>query len=293
MDTPSHSSSYPKRLASEAEIAASRGHFRFLETLLESPFPLHWHEFYEVSLILAGKGVNSLNGIEQPLGPGSIFFLTPVDFHAIYPLEGPLKIYNLIFTDEMLSDEIRDILMVGSGEHALAAQLTGEQFSQVQALYEDIDREGKTMRPGYQILVHGAIERILIQVSRHSISDQLESNNLMPLHSGIRKALFYLQYHFREPIDLRTIAGIASLAPHYFSELFHTQVGKTFQDYLVALRISLAGKLLRSTRMPVTEICFQSGIGSISQFDRAFKRQFGCSPRTYRLSFTQKEKESL
>ena len=293
MDTPSLSSSYPKRLASEAEIAALHGHFRFLETTLESGFPLHWHEFYEMSFILAGMGVNSVNGTEKPLGPGSIFFLTPVDFHTIYPLEGPLKIYNLIFTDEMLSAEIRDILLAGSGEHALAAQLAGEQFSQVQALYEDIDREGKTMRTGYQILVHGAIERILIQVFRHSTSDQLPSNNLMPLHTGIRKALFYLQYHFREPIDLRAIAGVANLAPHYFSELFHAQVSKTFQDYLVTLRISLAGKLLRSTHLPVTEICFQSGMGSISQFDRAFKRQFGCSPRTYRLSLKQKGKASL
>ena len=176
----------------------------------------------------------------------------------------------------------------------LAAQLAGEQFSQVQALYEDIDQEGKNHAPGLSNPgTIGAIERILILVSRHSTSNQLQSNNLLPLHTGIRKALFYLQNHFREPIDLRTIAGIANLAPHYFSELFHTQVGKTFQDYLVALRISLAGKLLRSTRMPVTEICFQSGMGSISQFDRAFKRQFGCSPRTYRLSFTQKGKESL
>ena len=125
MDTPSLSSSYPKRLASEAEIAATCGQFRFLETLLESPFPLHWHEFYEMSFILAGTGVNSVNGTEQPLGPGSIFFLTPVDFHAIYPLEGPLKIYNLIFTDEMLSAEIRDILLAGSGEHAPGGAVGG------------------------------------------------------------------------------------------------------------------------------------------------------------------------
>jgi len=49
------------------------------------PFQLHWHEFYELTLVLQGTGVNTVNGERHLLNPGDAFLLTPTDFHTIAP----------------------------------------------------------------------------------------------------------------------------------------------------------------------------------------------------------------
>ncbi|WP_028611604.1 helix-turn-helix transcriptional regulator [Paenibacillus harenae] len=98
----------------------------------------------------------------------------------------------------------------------------------------------------------------------------------------IRNALLYIQHHFREPLSLANAADYAGLSANYFSECFRRQVGISFQDYLNESRLQFASALLRSSELPVTEVCFAAGFNTISHFDRIFKRKFGCSPREYR-----------
>lgn len=65
---------------------------------------------------------------------------------------------------------------------------------------------------------------------------------------------------------------------HYFREL----VGITPHRYLVALRTAHAARLLAGSPIPVTEICFASGFGSVARFQAAFRDAFGITPTAYR-----------
>lgn len=47
---------------------------------------VHWHDFYELSLVLDGRAGHVVNGEPRTLGPGSALLLSPADVHSIRPL---------------------------------------------------------------------------------------------------------------------------------------------------------------------------------------------------------------
>jgi len=98
---------HPERLTNDVYLQSSLP-FRIFHQKLFEPCELHWHEFYELTYIVAGEGVNVVNGISFPLTKGSIFLLTPADFHQISPTPESCLLYNVIFTDELLDEELRD-----------------------------------------------------------------------------------------------------------------------------------------------------------------------------------------
>ena len=59
-------------------------------------------------------------------------------------------------------------------------------------------------------------------------------------------------------------------------------MGMTFTDYLARLRLERAKDMLLNHNMPVGDIAFASGFGSIPHFNRAFKRYTNLTPTSYR-----------
>jgi AraC-like DNA-binding protein len=88
---------------------------------------------------------------------------------------------------------------------------------------------------------------------------------------------------YRDPdLDLVTQAQTAGLSRTRFVHVFRDVLGVTPHRYVVELRASHAARLLRSTSVPVTDICFGSGFGSMPSFHAAFRAAYGMTPSAYR-----------
>ena len=57
---------------------------------------VHWHDFYEIDIILSGSGTTMINGKDHLLSEGTMSFLTPSDFHDI--TSSGLSIFNIQFS---------------------------------------------------------------------------------------------------------------------------------------------------------------------------------------------------
>lgn len=272
--------SEPKRLTNDRYLGASLP-IQIYSQSIHRYFQLHWHEFYELCFIWKGKGTNIVNGTSYPLQEGSLFLLTPADFHEVFPnQDDPIELYNIVFTEEMLTDEMRGLLF--HNEEMLMLDLNPESQSIVLKLFQTIDTELAIQHTGFRIVVKGLLERIFVELirSRPGDSDAAKISNQRTLPIG--RALLYLQHHFREDITLEQVARHAQLAPNYFSERFKKETGVTFQKYLQELRIGFARSLLRASTLPITEICFASGFQTLNHFERVFKLKYGLSPRKFR-----------
>lgn len=86
--------------------------------------------------------------------------------------------------------------------------------------------------------------------------------------------------HYREP-DLDLVALELGLSRTRFVHLFRDVMGVTPHRYILELRATHAARLLRDTSMSVTEICFDSGFGSLPSFYAAFRSAYGLTPGTY------------
>lgn len=90
---------------------------------------------------------------------------------------------------------------------------------------------------------------------------------------------------FARPLDVRSVARVAHVSPAHFSRQFRATFGETPHRYLQRRRIERAMELLRETDLPVTDVCFDVGFGSLGTFSRTFRAIVGESPSAYRARF--------
>jgi len=98
----------------------------------------------------------------------------------------------------------------------------------------------------------------------------------------LQRVLNYLEEHWREPIRLDDVAKVAALHPQSLSRFFRQNLGRTFQEYLIRLRLSQAVRELLETDHSVTEIAFSCGYRNLANFNRHFRSRYGQAPREYR-----------
>ena len=238
-------------------------------------FPLHWHEFFELDIVLGGKGYQNLNGTKYPLQKGVMHILRPSDFHDL-EVEEPIELYNVMFHESVLSDEFIYILLNQSGN--IITRLTDDAFSKVAFMADMLYEEYK----GNSVFREQSIENLMESVFFIFMREfKPVYSNGMPNDSPMKKALLYLHMHFREDPPLKTTAEIAGFCPNYFSDMFRHHIGSTYTHYLTNLKLGYAGRLLENCSITSTNLCFECGFSSVSNFLKAFKQHFGVSPQQY------------
>ncbi len=236
-------------------------------------FPLHWHSYFEIELVLSGTGKYVINDIEYDISAHNMFFLTSTDFHYLR-LDGEICLVNISFDEDMIDE--KDI-------GALA-------FSQIQKAYAFAPDEYERLKAAAGLLEHecaigGECQRQLLQyllkcIFRKSSVSMSSSANYQH-YRGIKKAIIYMEMHYKENITLQMLAAESGYHPTYFSELFKKVTGETYIEALTKLRLGCARTLL-ANGFSVSDACFLSGFGSLSNFFTAFKRHCKMSPREYR-----------
>ncbi|MDR3592103.1 MAG: helix-turn-helix domain-containing protein [Negativicutes bacterium] len=101
----------------------------------------------------------------------------------------------------------------------------------------------------------------------------------------IKKAVQYVNYHYKENIKLTDVANHVHLNPSYFSFLFKKGTGAGFIDYVLDLRIEESKDLLVNTEKSINEIAVAVGFTSQSYFARIFKQRTGRTPGVYRQKY--------
>jgi AraC-like DNA-binding protein len=108
----------------------------------------------------------------------------------------------------------------------------------------------------------------------------------------INRAAKFLREHHGEPISLAHVAAEVGLSRERLSRLFHQSLGINFSEYLTQVRLATAQEQLRRTDRPITEIAYDSGFQSLSQFNRSFAKLESCSPRQFRESMRTPQTQS-
>lgn len=129
-----------------------------------------------------------------------------------------------------------------------------------------------------------AMVRLLSTFAEHLalISNSIEPDAARSEPQLVTKAKRYIREHFEERISLDEAAQAVNASTRHFCKVFKDATGVTFTDYLARVRVERAKNLLQNPHLRVSEIAFETGFESISQFNRSFKRVTGMSPTRYR-----------
>jgi AraC-like DNA-binding protein len=104
------------------------------------------------------------------------------------------------------------------------------------------------------------------------------------LQAKLRKALKFMKKNAGSEITLQQLADVSHLSSYHFLRCFKSAYAQTPFEYLGHLRLKLACKLLRETKMPVNAVCLKCGFGNESSFSRMFRKKMQTTPVEFRKS---------
>jgi AraC-like DNA-binding protein len=108
----------------------------------------------------------------------------------------------------------------------------------------------------------------------------IESQNIEP--PLVQKAREYIEKHKTEPLTLDAVAKAAGASVFHFCKVFHKATGLKFTDYVARIRLEDARTQLLNPNRRISEVAYDVGFQSLTQFNRVFKRVFGQSPSEFR-----------
>jgi AraC-like DNA-binding protein len=138
-----------------------------------------------------------------------------------------------------------------------------------------------------------AIDELLLRIERM----QFEPNRLiepagqleglaepidMQSFQNIGQICEFITENFRDDIDSVDIASSAAIHPKYAMSVFKKSTGMTLNEYVNLLRLSYAQALLMREDGNVLRVAMDSGFGSLSAFNKSFRKIAGKSPSDFR-----------
>ena len=127
----------------------------------------------------------------------------------------------------------------------------------------------------------GHLYLFLDYLLRSAADEQLEHGSKLR-EFYIHEALTYIEHNFQNEITIEDIAGVCGLNRTYFGKIFKEALGKTPQEFLLNYRMLKAAELLKLTSLSIGDIGLAVWYANQMHFSRAFKNNYGISPREWR-----------
>jgi AraC family transcriptional regulator len=82
-------------------------------------------------------------------------------------------------------------------------------------------------------------------------------------------------------LTLGLLAREAKLSPFHYLRTFENLTGTTPHQYILRTRLRAAAVRLTTTPAKIVDVALDAGFGDVSNFNRAFRAEFGVSPTAY------------
>lgn len=261
-------------------------------------FPVHFHLEYELNFILNAPNAERVVGNHKCLiGDTELVLVGPnvchgwnngqcqsekiheitVQFHRDLVHESLLARNMMKPVRELLLNASRGVLFSEAATQQVAGRL--QQLSQKNG----IDAFLELIAILHQLSV--SENQKLLCTGPLSASDFSHSDHL-------KKIFEYIEQNYQEKILITDVARFMNVTESTLSRLIKKRTGKTFVDFLNDYRIGFASRWLTETNQTIAEISVRCGFYNISNFNRIFRKNKGCTPGEYRQNFSGVKKVS-
>lgn len=254
------------------------------------PRVMHAHEdFAEIILVREGTGSFIINGKPYEVNKGDLILLNSGVVHDEH--SNMLSHYGCAVTG-VLREGLRKNAIIEDGE--IPVIHTGELFGAIDGilgqmfylLCGNIPKAEECC--GYLLEVLMAQIGLVLNEPLKKV-EEVRSERMM-LAEQIRD---YIDHNYMNDITLGTISNELHISLFYLSHTFKEFFGYSPMQYMLRRRIGEAQSLLIGTDFTVTRIAMLVGYDNPNHFNTIFSKNVGLSPRNYRLSYREKEKEDL
>ncbi len=252
----------------------------------------HFHPHYQLFTVIEGTGTRFIGDSIQHFEPGDTVFLGPNLPHlwrsdkAYFENNKELQTHGIVlyFTEDFLGKvflEQPEMTNLKSFlKHAVRGMVwTGpHQRLILNKLQKLIGIAGFGRVVGLLDLLH--------QLSQSKDYQFITNENYTNMHKlseteRMQHVYEYVSKNFKENIKLSEMAEKVNMSEAAFCRYFKKRTNKSFIDFVNEIKIGHACKLLINEKMTISNICFESGFNTISNFNFHFKKITGKTPSDY------------
>jgi YesN/AraC family two-component response regulator len=186
---------------------------------------------------------------------------------------------------------VSDVLMPGMSGIDLAKELAETKPDPrplviLFSAYDEFEyaREALRYHCADYILKSAGYEELIRIFSR--LREQMDRERKIPPPADDDRIIASIREYVRKNparADLETASSLVYLSPAYVSRYFKLKTSMSFSDYLMKVRMELAGSLLADLQYKIYDVSFKVGYTNPENFARSFRKFFGVSPKEYRF----------
>ena len=247
---------------------------------------LHHHDFFEIYYFLSGNVDYRVEGKSYVLQTGDLLLIRPGVFHqpVVQPGVPYERIVLWINRDFLMQFTAHgtDLSACFDAAGAVLIHPASYQKNTLAALLEQLCKEYNGTKLGNTLFCHGLFLQIMVQINRMTVgTSHGEPSPEEP--ELVSQVLAHISAHYREKLTLQQLADQFYVSKYHLSHAFSSQVGTSIYRYIILKRL-LAAREQIADGTPPSEACQNCGFQDYANFYRAFRAEFGISPKDFSQS---------
>ncbi|WMT43201.1 AraC family transcriptional regulator [Paenibacillus sp. D2_2] len=259
----------------------------------------HFHDYFQIWYVSKGEFLHTLGTRQYRIKKGDLFLVPPFTLHRIQTFEKE-KVEILgceflpSFINERFDDPVKDQMFFDFNylKHFFNPDCTrhsqivfdGVTDGKIRNLLQDMLSEYEERTPFFPIALKANLLQLLSIIIRQVNGELVKAGfqKIERYRDTMNKVVEYIDQNAHEDIKLEHICAMSNMSKPTICRLFKEWTGKTFNRYLVNLRIANALVLLQRPSLSVTDVCYATGFNELAYFCRIFKKYTGISPNQFR-----------
>ena len=252
----------------------------------------HWHNTIEVIRMMEGNMTVVVNGTACPLERDDILIINQQQLHRILGEETTCGSFQRIMIDQDLFTAERSLYekyvlpAISEGSFDQICYKKGDSItSEMLHVFDEIADLERLQPPAFELREVGLMYILFQRLYQFYKEKREERHSLVNQDILLyRQIVDYICRNYMEKLSLDDIASHGNISRSKCCSIFREYAGRSPIDFLNLYRLRLSADLLKNSNDSIAAVAANCGFGQQSYFNRLFLREYGMTPREYRLS---------